>query len=423
MTKNFKRTKYVCYYTYLASAAVFSLPPILFTVFQEMYGLSFTQLGTLIAVNFCTQLAVDLLFSFWGKQFNPHTSLRITPLLTGAGLLIYALVPLLAPQYAYAGLLCGTVLFSVAAGLGEVLISPTVAALPSDTPEKDMAALHSLYGYGVVMVVGVSTLVLKAIGTENWMYLTMFWAVLPVIAGILLFVSPMPDMDLSHAPANKGGKTRNTGIILCMLCIFFGSCAENSMTNWVSSFIERTLQYDKAVADLLGLMLFAILLALTRTWYAKYGKNIYRVLLVSMICAIGCYLLASLSPIPALSLVACVLTGICTSMLWPGTLIFMEEKIPHIGVAAYALMAAGGDLGAAGAPQLLGVIVDTVAASEWGHSLGATLSIAPEQLGMKVGMLVAAVFPLLGVGVLLIMRRYFKKQPQPNVADGLISEK
>ena len=44
------------------------------------------------------------------------------------------------------------------------------------------------------------------------------------------------------------------------------------------------------------------------------------------------------------SFFSCILTGLFTSMLWPGTLIMMEENIPHVGVSAYALMAAGGDM-------------------------------------------------------------------------------
>ncbi len=406
----FKQTKFACYYTYLAMSSVFSLPPILFMTFREMYGISFTLLGTLVLVNFCTQLAIDLVFSFFGKHFDPHLSLRVTPLLTGLGLMVYALVPLFFPQHAYVGLLSGTVIFSVAAGLSEVLVSPTVAALPSKHPEKDMAALHSLYGYGVVMVVAVSTLFLELLGHENWMYLSMLFAVLPVIASILLFRSPMPEMSLAHEPDGKQASKRNLGLLLCMLCIFCGSAAENAMTNWVSSYIEAVLQIPKAVGDLLGLTLFAVLLALTRTWYAKYGRNIYRVLLVSMAAAVGCYLTASLSPLPILSMAACVLTGVCTSMLWPGTLILMEEKIPHAGVAAYALMAAGGDFGASIAPQMLGMIVDTAAASEWVLPISQRLAIAPEQLGMKIGMLAAAIFPLCGVAVLWYIKRYFDRQ-------------
>ncbi len=389
-------------------ASAFCLPAILFTTFREMYGLSYTLLGLLVAINFFTQMSVDLLFSFFGKYINPHTALRVMPLLTGLGLLTYATVPTLFPEYAFAGLVLGTVIFSLAAGLGEVLVSPTVDALPSDTKDKDMAALHSLYGYGLVTVIALSTVFLKLFGTENWMYLTMFWAIPPIIASILLFRAKLPEMNSAAAPVSSRSKERNVGLFLCILCIFFGSCAENLMTNWISSYLEISLHIPKAVGDIFGLMLFAILLSLTRTWYSKYGKNIYKVLLISMIGAVLCYLVAGLSPIPIVSMLACVLTGICTSMLWPGTLIYMEEKLPGCGIAAYALMATGGDMGASIAPQMLGIITDTVAASDWGISLSNTLSIAPDELGMKVGMLIASLFPIIGVVVLLCMRKYFK---------------
>ena len=121
-----------------------------------------------------------------------------------------------------------------------------------------------------------------------------------------------------------------------------------------------------------------------------------------------CYLVAGISPIPIISMIACVLTGICTSMLWPGTLIYMEEKIPSAGVVGFALMAAGGDLGASIAPELIGVVTDTVAASNWGITFSQTLAVTPEQLGMKVGMLISMIFPILGVFVLLYMKKYFK---------------
>ena len=406
---NYKKTKYVCYYTNLAMASVFCLPPLMFTYFRDMYGLSFTLLGTLVVANFCTQLFIDLIFSFFGKYFDPRLALRVTPLITGAGLIIYALIPAFFPQYAYAGLIAGTVVFSVAAGLAEVLVSPTVEALPSETHDKDMAALHSLYGYGVVTVIALSTLFFLVFGGENWMYLCLFWAIPPIIAGILLFTSPIPQMNPSHGIEGERKGKRTVGLLLCTACIFFGSCAENVMTNWISGYLEISLEIPKALGDIFGLMLFAVLLSLGRTIYAKRGKNIYKVLLAGMSGAAVCYLIAGLSPIPVISLIACALTGVATAMLWPGSLIYMDEKLPGVGVAAFALMAAGGDLGASLAPQLLGIVADSVAAADWGVATASALAVAPDQLGMKIGMLTATVFPLLGVAVLLTMKKYFKK--------------
>ena len=181
------------------------------------------------------------------------------------------------------------------------------------------------------------------------------------------------------------------------------------MTNWLSVYAENALQIPKILGDTLGLAVFSLLLALTRTVYAKRGKSIYPVLLAGMGGAVVCYLAAGLSRSSGVAMAACLLTGICTSMLWPGMLLFMEEKFPSPGIAAYALMAAGGDLGASVAPQGMGIVVDAVSASGWAADLAARAGLSPEQLGIKAGMLTATVFPLTGVAVLLYLKRFFSK--------------
>lgn len=407
---DYRRTKLTCYFTNLAMSSVFSLPPLLFATFRELYGISYTLLGTLVLVNFCTQLGIDLIFSSFSKYFDIHKTIRLMPFVTAAGLCVYALIPMLFPGYAYIGLVVGTFIFSIAAGLGEVLISPTVAALPSDNPERDMSMLHSLYAYGFVGVVVISTVFLQFVGKEYWMYLTFFWAVLPIAASLLLMTTPLPDMNMeNHESKSVKSKHRTKGLLLCMACIFLGACAENTMSNWISVYTENALQMPKVWGDILGMSLFAILLGLTRTAYAKFGKNISKVLMLSMSGSIVCYLTVALSPNAILSLAACVMLGMCTSMLWPGTLILMEEKVPAVGVAAYALMAAGGDLGASVAPQTLGIIVDNISLTKWAQTFGNTLSLSPEQVGFKVGMLIAAIFPALGVILLVYMKKEFRK--------------
>ncbi len=410
MKNNYKRTKFACYFAYLAMSSVFSLPPLLFVTFHETYGISYTLLGTLVVINFCTQMLIDLAFTFFTKYFNVHKTIKIMPLLTSVGLFIYALSPIIFKNSVYTGLCIGTVIFSVAAGLCEVLLSPLVAALPSDNPERDMSTLHSLYAYGVVSVIILSTLYFKIFGTHNWIYLTMFFATLPIICFYLFSTSPLPEMNISHDVNSTKIANKNTGIYLCVACIFLGSAAENSMTNWISGYIEKALNLPKTLGDVLGMCLFAVLLGIGRTLYAKYGKNISNVLLFGMIGATGCYVVTALSPNVIVSMAACVLTGIFTSMLWPGTLILMEEKFNNPGVTAYALMAAGGDFGASVAPQMLGAIVDKVSISDWATDLSYKFSITTEQIGMKTGMLIAAIFPLIGIFLILYMKKYFSKK-------------
>ena len=395
MQKNlFKRTKLACYTAYFTMSSVFCLPPLLFVTFYETYGISWALLGTLVLTNFCTQLGIDLLFTAFSKKFNVALIVKIMPLITSLGLLIYALSPFIfTEKYVFAGLLVGTVIFSVAAGLSEVLLSPTIAAIPSDNPQRDMSRLHSLFAFGVFTVVIIGTLFVKFVGAKYWMYLTMLLALLPVCSAVLFMLSPMPDMNSAESGAKPPKSRRKTlGIALCVACIFLGSCAENVMSSWISSYMETELKMDKALGDVLGVAGFAILLGCTRMLYSKWGKSIGKVLLFGMLGATLCYLLVGLSSNVIPAFIACILTGVFTSMLWPGSLILMEENVSGVGVTAYALMAAGGDLGASFAPQLMGIVADCA--------------------GLQTGMLICSIFPLLGTLLLLFALRFFKKHPE-----------
>ncbi len=392
-------------------ASVFVVPPMLFVTFHDMYNISYTLLGTLVLTNFCTQMVIDLIFTFFSKHFNIKLTIRVMPLLTSLGLLCYAILPIVFPDKAYLGLVIGTVIFSVAAGLCEVLLSPLIANIPSDTPEKDMSLLHSLYGWGVVANVLISSVFFALFGTKNWTYLILFLALLPLIAAVMFFTSPIPDMNVSNN--EKGKKGRGKELLFCSLCIFLGSAAENSMTNWISGFMENALNIPKAVGDVLGLAVFALLLAGTRALYAKYTPDITKTLFVSMIGASVCYIITGLSPNVIVSFITCILIGVFSSMLWPGTLILMEERVPMPGVAAFALMAACGDMGASVAPQLFGIIIDKVSASDFAKELLLTHSASPEETGLKVGMLVIALFPIAGT-LLLTKLMISKKKASSN---------
>lgn len=411
-TLNFKRTKLACYTAYFTMSSIFCVPPLLFMTFHNLYNISYTLLGTLVLTNFCTQMLVDLIFTMFSKKFNIQKVVRVMPCITSLGLFVYALIPQFFPQYAYIGLVVGTIIFSVSAGLSEVLLSPVIAAIPSDNPQKDMSMLHSLYAFGFFTMVVISTLFLKIFGNENWSYLVLLIGTLPLIAAVMFKISPFPDMteEASQEKNKEKNKSRTIGLALCVGSIFLGSCAENTMSNWISTYMENALNIDKALGDILGMAMFAILLGITRITYAKYGKNISKFLLVSMICASVCYLTVSFSNNTILSFVGCVLTGIFTAMLWPGTLILMEEKVKGVGVAAYALMASAGDFGASLAPQLMGIVVDNVSVSKFALEMSNTLNLSPEQIGLKVGMLITSIFPILGSFLIVFIIRYFKKQ-------------
>ena len=408
-TQNYRLTKYACYFSSITMSAVANLSALLFVPFHEIYGISYTALGFLVLINFCTQLLIDLVFTFFSHKFNLVKIIKSIPVVVFIGFLVYTFVPMAFPQYTYAALVSGTLIFSMGSGLSEVLTSPIVAAIPSENPESEMSKLHSAYAWGVVAVVVISTALLKIVGNHNWMLLSLFWCILPVITFSLFAKADIPDLQLHKHSNGKKEKNDRFGIMLCALCIFFGGAAECTMTQWVSGFAEKALGISKVYGDIFGMALFAFALGFGRSLYAKKGKRIYSVLLWGMVLSCFCYAVAAVSSSSIIGLVVCVLTGFFSSMLWPGTIIYTNEKFTSCGVGVFALLAAGGDLGASLSPQLLGMVADKASQSNWGIEAALSSGASPDSIGMKAGMLVAAVFPALGSVLLLYMKGYFKK--------------
>ena len=73
------------------------------------------------------------------------------------------------------------------------------------------------------------------------------------------------------------------------------------------------------------------------------------------------------------------------------TSIVASDKFSYSGVAVFALMAAGGDLGGAVGPQIVGSITDFTMKNNHIVSAANYLSMSAEQFGMKIGMVCAAV--------------------------------
>ncbi len=393
----------------ITMSVVANLSPLLFVTFRELYGLSYSLLGLLVLINFITQLGIDLIFSFFSHKFNIPLTVKLMPVIAAVGMLFYGITPWIMPNNEYWGLVVGTVIFSLGAGLGEVLISPTIAALPADDPDHEMSKLHSVYAWGVVFFVVIFTLFVKLLGRSHWQWLVFGFALIPIIASMLFSNAQMPEMETPEKVSGALHQLKSKTLWLCVLAIFFGGASEVTMAQWASGYLERSIGLPKVWGDIFGVAMFAVALGIGRTLYSKIGKNITKVLLLGAIGAALCYLTAAVSNIAVVGLVACAFTGFCTSMMWPGSLIVASDKFPHGGVFLFALMAAGGDLGASVGPQLVGVITDAALEMPAAINLADTLSITPEQLGMKLGMLCGMLFPLIGILVYTVLHKTRKR--------------
>ena len=409
MQKNYRRVKLGCYASNVAMSVVGNLSPVLFITFHTLYGVSYSLLGLLVVINFVTQLSIDLIFSFFSHKFNIPRVVKSMPVIVIVGLLVYALFPLFVPTHAYVGLALGTVIFAAASGFNEVLISPVIAAIPSENPEREMSKLHSIYAWGVVGVIVFATLFLLLFKNESWWILALVFIAVPLVSAFAFWGAELPPMQTQERISGALKFFKRKELWLAVFGIFLGGAAECTMAQWASGYLEQALGIDKVWGDIFGVAMFAAFLGLGRTLYAKYGKHIEKILLLGTIGAAACYVVAATTGIAVIGLIACGFTGFCVSMLWPGSLVAATDRIPDGGVFLYAIMAAGGDSGAALVPQLVGLITDGVAANPAALTMAQSLGLTVEQLGMKAGLLTGALFPLLGIFVFAMILRNKKK--------------
>lgn len=375
MKLTFKHTKYACYCAYISTAITNNLASLLFFTFQNQFGITNTQLAMLVTLNFGTQLVVDI----FGAKFADKLGYR--PLLITAcsccilGLISMSLLTTLLPS-AYLGLCISSIIYAIGGGLGEVLISPLIEALPGDEKASAMSMLHSFYCWGVVAVVAISALFFATLGTENWILLPILWTIAPIFTLIMFCMVPIktlsddsPSMSIPSLFKNK------TFWFMAILMLCAGS-AELAVSQWSSMFAEAALGVSKTVGDLLGPCLFGICMGIARVFYGKYGEKLQMIpsLLVSaVICVIG-YLAIFIASNPYLSLCGCGLVGIGVGLFWPGVLSLSSAKLPAGGTAMFALLAMFGDLGCAIGPELTAVV--------------------SEISDLRTGLFAAGVFPL-----------------------------
>lgn len=405
MEKQYKRLTLACYTESLSMAVVGNLPPILFLTFRNLYGLSYTMLGLLIFINFTSQLLVDLLFSFFSHKFNIAKTVKFTPILTIFGMLVYSLWPIVFPGSVYIGLVLGTVIFSAAAGLCEVLISPVIASIPSDNPDQQMSKLHSVYAWGVTPVVILGTLFLLFFKAELWYVLMLLFTLIPISSVILFCGTKVPEVKQPKESSDTWKLFRQKSLWICVFAIFLGGATECNMAQWSSGYVEKALGLPKVWGDIFGVALFGFMLGLGRTLYSKYGKHLFRVLILGSFASFLCYLAAVFFPNAIVGMIACALVGFFSSMLWPGTLVVAADMFPKSGVLIYAMMAAGGDMGAAAVPQLVGMVTDFSMGQPWVISMASSMCMSVEQLAMRIGIFLSAIFPLLGTFLLIYLAK------------------
>lgn len=404
--KRYGLTITACFLGYILQAVVVNVSPILFITFKTEFMLSYSQLGLLVLVNFVTQLACDLSLGGLIDRVGFRRFALSAAVMAVLGLLTYAAAPLL--QNPYPGLFLGTVLFAIAGGLMEILLSPIVNALPLSKEKKAalMSFVHSAYSWGQFIVVLVTTLLLKFLGTANWQWIPIIWCLIPLVVFCLFLKAPLEPGVPADKQQNMKSILLSRTFALCMVVMIVGGAGELIIGQWASSFIEKSLGISKTAGDVLGVCAFAAAMCFGRTLYSKVGArhNIYSALEKGLWILFFCYVAITFVPGKLVPMLAIVMGGFGVAMTWPGTLVLAAEKFPLAGSWMFAIMAAGGDTGCSFGPWIAGKLVDICAALPSVTGIAQNLGLSVEQLSLRLGLLVGAVFSIIGIWALRKLR-------------------
>lgn len=385
----YKSTIRACFAGYVVQAVVNNFVPLLFLTFQSQYGIPLSQVTLLITINFALQLAVDGVSVFFIDRIGYRAAAVIAHICAALGLVGLAFLPDLLPS-PFAGLLLSVLLYALGGGLLEVIVSPIVESCPSDHKAQTMSILHSFYCWGSAGVIVISTLFLKIFGASSWKILAAIWALLPLANCFVFTKVPLAPLVAEGGTGMHIGQLFRSRVFwVIMLMMLCAGASEQAVSQWASTFAEKGLGVSKAVGDLAGPTVFALLMATSRLLYGKFGAKIdlNKAMMASALLCVVSYLLIGLTNSPVLGLVGVGLCGLAVGIFWPGTFSTAAASLRGGGTAMFALMALAGDLGCSGGPTLAGAI-----AGAFGDNL-------------RLGTLCAVAFPaLMTLGILLIRR-------------------
>ena len=380
---------YASFIGYVVQAIVNNFVPLLFVTFEESFNISISKITFLVTFNFGLQLIVDLLSTTFVDRIGYKVSVIIAHFMSALGLILLTILPNVFND-AFIGLLISVMVYAIGGGLLEVLVSPIVEACPTDNKQTAMSLLHSFYCWGCVGVVLISTIFFGIFGIANWRILTIVWAIVPILNGLYFSQVPIAKLiDDDQKTLSFKELFSNKIFWIMLLLMVCSGASEQAVSQWASTFAEKGLGVTKTIGDLTGPMFFSILMGTSRAIFGKFGDrlDLKKSMCISGILCVISYLLISLSPWAVVSLIGCGICGFSVGIMWPGTFSLSSESIRGGGTIMFALLALAGDVGCSGGPTFVGLISGLF------------------NDNLKIGILMAIVFPILLILGLLLIKK------------------
>ena len=359
LERKYLPTKLAGYLGFTVQAIVNNFLPILFVVFQDIYGLGYEKLGRLIVFNFATQMVIDFLTPKIIDKIGYRRAAFLSQLTACLGLCLMAFLPRIMDSYL--AIILSITVYATGSGLMEVILSPMIEMLPTGNKSGNMAVLHSFYCWGQAFIVPLTTLMVFAFGQgENWSFIPLIWAVAPFINMLAFLKVPIVEPKKEEKQATLTELLKTPKFVVYMLMMFCAGASEIAMAQWASLFVEEALDVPKAVGDVAGPCLFALFMAIGRVVYARFSKKVSftKLLLWLNVLCFVCYVTVALCDVAVLSLVFCALCGLSVSISWPGLYSAGARNFKTGGAVMFSAFAMCGDTGCALGPGLVGLVAE-----------------------------------------------------------------
>ncbi len=391
MKKNYNLTLVACYIGYVIQAVVNNLSPLLFARFSVQFRIAEWQLTLIVFLNFAIQILVDSSSAIIATKLGYRLSTIIAQSCSALGLIFLGVLPFCMPPYA--GILIATFFMAIGGGFVEVVLSPLIEALPLKNKSGAMCFLHSFYCWGHIFVVLAATLFFNLFSIDNWMFLPIILAVLPVVNSILFAKCPIETLDGDDDPMTYKQIFAMKGFVIFMVLMVASGAAEQAIAQWASYFAEVSLNVSKTTGDLLGTCLFAFGMAVSRTIYGMLGDkmNLKGFITGSSVLLTASYLVASLANAPYLSLAGIAFGGLFVGIMWPGVYALAGRNYRGGGTKMFGILALAGDVGCTIGPTLSGAVSSDI----------------------KTGLLVSTVYPVM-ICVFTLMLVFSSKKSDQN---------
>jgi len=382
------------YLAMMALATAVNLMPIFLTaVSAEFHNLSAEQGGRIGAVTFAGLVAailmsgplVDRLPGYGAKAFAIGGNL-----LVAAGLFLLAISP------SYRVVLVASFIMGAGAGSLDMILSPIVSVLRPNHRTVALNFLHGFYCVGAVLTILAGALALRF--HVHWRTATLCIIPFPLLVGIGFLFARIPPL-IAEGALRISTRTllKDRFFPLALIAIALGGATELGIAYWLPTYAQDDLAFPKFTADL-AFLGFSLAMAVGRLAIGLIGQriNTLHLLLGCCIASIVLFLAAAFAP-NALALIACILTGLAGSTLWPSTLALVSDRHPHGGATMFAMLAALGNAGGIAMPWIMGFIADA-------HGSAALAHLLTDRSGLSLGIAAGGLCPLFMFFILLAMK-------------------